>query len=489
MTIAKSLTGYTLTLDPQIVSVYDAINTFDAAIQSQLTSQEKTAAIYAFEDAINPLSGIIEQQSVDVRNDIVARLSVSKSLAGQYGYIVQLNLLDFVSISYTGPISTEYAGIDTNTSTATITIEPYFPINANLLPVATNAALANTFQDGLAYISYNPLADVINSTKNTIFYYTEINYANLNSFLSTIAADGSLTAYYAYFKDKIGGGDGLSGAVAQLDSFKEHTDRLSGLKLESGNEFASQTDDTTFEQYFYYNLPVGTPTIIGSFSAKYYRSAKYQIQATSGSEHQLTDYMVIHDNNLAYARVVDDVYTRDPYVTYSGVLSAGKVNIYANTTIANTDLVVYGTKIQIAKDSSSPEKMTQFKILDSHSMLSAYYNDGVDYVSLQTGSLSRSNTVSELAREFTDALGILSSASFSGLTTGAKQALLISLADAINSRSESLQASIDADYYQYQLAEKKVQALRILNQLSTNYDGYAKTLIDQTTLDTVKEYL
>jgi hypothetical protein len=122
-------------------------------------------------------------------------------------------------------------------------------------------------------------------------------------------------------------------------------------------------------------------------------------------------------------------------------------------------------------------------------MLSAYYNDGVDYVSLQTGSLSRSNTVSELAREFNDALGILSSASFSGLTTGAKQALLISLADAINSRSESLQASIDSDYHQYQLAEKKVQALRILNQLSTNYDGYAKTLIDQTTLDTVKEYL
>lgn len=519
MTVAKSLTGYTESLDPVVVQAYDAINLFNEVIASQTTIAIKTAAIYALEDALNPISGQILQQSPEVITDIRTQCAASVSLAGSYGFMVNLvdtllpdntpastyvtkNLNPWTETAVVPTTSTVQPLVTTSVNTTDYTLideivvdtaatpTAYSPINVGLLPIATLVASNSSLQDGLANISYNPMANTIGAAKSAILYYTENNFANLDIKLATIAADGSLTNQYLLLKDAIGGGDGLSGCISQLDSLKEHTDRLSGLKLESENEFAPQTDDSVTEQYFYYNLPASVSTQFGSFNAKYYRSAKYYVQATAAKEHQLTELMVVHDNSFAYARVVDDVYTRDPFVTYNAILSGGKINLYANTTIANTDLVVYGTKLQIAKDSSSPERMSQFKILDSHNILSTYYNDGTDYISLQTQSLQRGNTVAELQRDFNDTLNLLVIPPFTTMSTADKQNFILSQANAINNLNRSLQSYIDSDYTQYQIAEKKAQAIRILNQMSNSYsDPYAKNLIDSTTLDSVKRYL
>lgn len=541
MSIAKNSSS-TENVDPSIVEAYSLLFDFVSIIDSQVAQEQKQAVVYLFEDRFNKLVGAVLKQPENIIADIRSSAKVAVDVAAYYGLLVDINdLLLPQKQTVTPTVGKTLVKTYTvyqepaNTSNVAVTTEEYSPVTITNTDVADDptisldqvvsdivdeitvadiiasvsdtdlnyaqvspetqsivdsAASATTLEQGLTNISKNPANTIITNAKAGILYYTENNYANLNLIMAAVAADSALTAEFKLFKNAVGGGDGLSGAIAQLDNFKDHTDRISGLKLESEHEFASQSDDTATETFFYNNLPVGVPTIVCSFNAKYYRSAKYYIQATAGVEHQLTDFMVVHDNNIAYARVVNDVYTIDPYTTYTGVFSAGKINVYANTSLSNTNLVIYGTKIQIAKNSSSPEKMSQRKILEAHDYLTAYFRDGTNYAGLQSGSLSKGVLAVNLQIAIADAINLMSSAGFIASSTATKQQILTESAAAINTKSQALQDSIDADFAQYQLVQKKASALRIVNQLSTSYaDPLAKSIVSSTTLDSVKEQL
>lgn len=110
-----------------------------------------------------------------------------------------------------------------------------FPVAAQLggLVAGMAGAASAVASGGLAAVSQNPLAGTIAGVKDRVGSLTSGNFAGLDSALGGLDITGTLAAPYAELKNVLGGADGLSGAVAQINKFEDHTDRLSGLKLSS----------------------------------------------------------------------------------------------------------------------------------------------------------------------------------------------------------------------------------------------------------------
>lgn len=347
----------------------------------------------------------------------------------------------------------------------------------------TAAANANGLQAGLTTFSRNPIAHLTTSTKALLIYFTENNYANLNAALSIVSSDSNLASQYKALREAIGGPDGLSGCVSQIDFFEDHTDRLSGLVLDTSSPNDQQDNDSTDEYIYVYDFS-GSNTVIFSFDSRYFRSAKYMIQATAGAldrGHQATELYILHDNFHAYTREIAAMYTQDPFITYTTRLLNGRVEVLASTTAANTDFVIHGQKLRIARQAKSYGEMSQTRIIEQHELLSSYLNDGVDYVAKISGSLQKGYLVANLDREFRDMLIYMSSPVFTGLSTGSKQAGLLQMANTLMQRAEDLQTAIDTDYEEFVQARKNTEALDIAYNLSAAFqDATSKTTMNST---------
>ena len=70
-------------------------------------------------------------------------------------------------------------------------------------------------------------------------------------------------------------------------------------------------------------------TSIDSFSASDYRSAKYQIQITTGSEYQITEVFVVHDGTSSYQTEYATVKTGTTLSTFSSDIDTGSVRLLA----------------------------------------------------------------------------------------------------------------------------------------------------------------
>jgi hypothetical protein len=362
---------------------------------------------------------------------------------------------------------------------------PY--IADDLIEIAKEAA-ANTdgLQSGLTSFSYNPLAGVIQSTKSLLLYYTESNYANLNVALAVLYSDPLLADEFKEFENSIGGNDGLSSCVSQLDNFKDHTDRLSGLVLDSNSPNTGNTDNSTVDNLAMNDFS-GGPTLLFSFDSRKFRSAKYTVQASADITdrgHQVTELYILHDNHHAYTHESTPIYSQEPFVTYTTRLLNSNVEVFANTTAVNTNFVIYGTRLKIAKDSKIYPEMSQQAIIQIHENISAILNDGVDYVSLMSASLLKSYLVANLAREFSDFLVNLTDPVFLAQSTAQKQAALISAAAVMLGLRNSIQSSIDLDWQNFRDTRKLQESLDIAYNLTVSYTDAAGNTIPSATLNT-----
>lgn len=352
-----------------------------------------------------------------------------------------------------------------------------------VLVSAAETAAANTLglEAGMVSISTNPLSSLIENTRNLVLSYTANNFAGLNTALAVVASDPSLNVEYEALRESLGGGDGLSGSVSQLDNFKDHTDRLAGLKLDSDSNFAEPDDNTLVENLLFNDVAANTITKITEFDARKFRSARYMVQATSGREHQFSEVYVIHDNHHPYIRQVSSLYTQDPFMTFSAALVSGRLRLLVTCTRGNTDFVIHGTRIRIARASRSYSKMSQTKIILNHETLREYLDDGVDYVKQQSGSIFNPKIVADLARETRDMITDLTSPTFPGLVEAERKSKVMSWATAINNRTETIQASIDADYNAFMEIGKRAEALTVAYSVATGYaDAAARPLLDLT---------
>lgn len=348
------------------------------------------------------------------------------------------------------------------------------------------ASNANGLQAGLTTFSHNPLATLIEDTKALLLYYTSDNYANLNVALSGVSSDNNLSTQYKALREAIGGADGLAGCVAQIDFFREHTDRLSGLILDVNSPNDVVDNDST-DEYLNVNDVSGGPTVIFSFDARYFRSAKYMVQATAAAldrGHQTNELYILHDNHHAYTRELTSIYTQDPFVTFTTRLLNNRVEVLANTTASNTDFVIHGVKLRIARAAQSYGEMSQTKIIEQHTLLQSYLNDGVDYVALQSGSLLKGYLVANLSREFRDMLVNFSSSEFLAQSTGAKQTQITAMVETIKSRRTDLQTSIETDYNNFVAVRRLAESLDIAYNLSAAYTNTVANTIPTQTLNT-----
>jgi hypothetical protein len=95
--------------------------------------------------------------------------------------------------------------------------------------VSSAATVAGSMAGGLSVLSQNPLASTISAAKSQVSGLTAGGFAGLATKLPNVAANPALSDSYDKLKVALGGTDGLSGAVAQVNKFEEHTNRLSGL--------------------------------------------------------------------------------------------------------------------------------------------------------------------------------------------------------------------------------------------------------------------
>jgi len=179
------------------------------------------------------------------------------------------------------------------------------------------------------------------------------------------------------------------------------------------------------------------------------------------------------------------MYSNEPFVTYTTQLLNGEIRVLANTAADNTDFVIHGTRLQISRAAKSYANVSQTKILEHHSMLSTFLNDGVDYVRYQSGALYNPKVVAEISRELRDLLIQLRSSDFLGQSDAAQSAGVNAWAQTISTRANTIQAVIDADYDNFVESRKKSEALQIAFSLASGYEQPNANTTLQSTLNTV----
>jgi len=532
------------TVNPSLTVIRNAQASYRTCLETERNVSLLRTKTYAYEDVVNGLSGEYETFSSDVQAEIQIEnynlyllaqdkgitLNLYESLmpatdtntesqivlrTGKKLYPKTITFRDFSLLTSTdvstrqttaavlppanepiddSVVDSAFAAIDAityapDTYASEQVNEPWTPMVSNALVelALTAAANANGLQAGLTTFSQNPLDTIIEDSRDLLVYYTEGNYANLNVALTGIASNPNLNSAYKLLRESIGGSDGLSGCVAQLDEFRIHTDRLSGLYLDNESPESEPTNDSITEDLTLYGLS-GGPTEIFSFSARKFRSAKYIIQATAADAdrgHTVTELYILHDNHHPYTREVVSMYSNEPFVTYTTQLANGEIRVLANTAADNTDFVIHGTRLQISRAAKSYANVSQTKIMEHHMQLSTYLNDDVDYVRYQSGALYNPKVVAEISREIRDLLIQLRSSDFLGLSDAAQSAGVNVWSQTIVTRANTIQAVIDADYANFGECRKKSEALQIAFSLASGYEQPNANTTLQSTLNNV----
>ena len=87
---------------------------------------------------------------------------------------------------------------------------------------------------------------------------------------------------------------------------------------------------------------------IDIFSASAYRSAKYQVQITRGSEYQITEICIVHDDTSSYGTEYATVKTESILSSFSTDILSGNVRLLATpTTSSSTTFKLVRTLIEI----------------------------------------------------------------------------------------------------------------------------------------------
>jgi hypothetical protein len=96
-------------------------------------------------------------------------------------------------------------------------------------------------------------------------------------------------------------------------------------------------------------VPVGiTATTIDQFETSKYRTSKYIISVTNGSEHQASEAMIVHNGTTAYIVTYATVYTgASKLVNFTSSISSGNVLLQGTSLSGTSNVKVQKTYIGI----------------------------------------------------------------------------------------------------------------------------------------------
>ena len=92
----------------------------------------------------------------------------------------------------------------------------------------------------LSSIVNNPVGEIVDKVQSTVGDLVKDNFSGLDSTLSIFssASDTERVNAFLEFKKALGGGDGIGGCYSELVKFKDHTDRISGVKVASDSDLS-----------------------------------------------------------------------------------------------------------------------------------------------------------------------------------------------------------------------------------------------------------
>lgn len=221
-------------------------------------------------------------------------------------------------------------------------------------------------------------------------------------------------------------------------------------------------------ELFYFGLNDG-PNTIAQFSKTTYRSARVTIQASSGQEHQLSEVYLMHDNTLAYIRELNFIYTSDPFVDFTATIDANNVYLKANTTLPNTDIVIFADLFDNPVTSATQEIDLTSIISTTEAMSAMYPDSDEDYAESLTSSLNKEDEVYQLQRKIEDSIGYMKTSEFLAESDGYKENYLNELANSINNMSSSLSAAVDSDVQNYFNMSRKIESMTSLSGIQTAF--------------------
>ena len=166
---------------------------------------------------------------------------------------------------------------------------------------------------------------------NTRIYGT----ANIDSILvvgnitpnnSTTTTTGSL---------QVTGGVGITGNLYVTAAY------ANTITLINTNTYASIGGMTSNS----YTTSSNTQVSIDSFATALYRSAKYQIQMTSGTSYQIVEILLLHDNTNVYITQYASLANSATVGTFSATITSGTLNLLFTGVSAVTTVKLARTTI------------------------------------------------------------------------------------------------------------------------------------------------
>lgn len=224
----------------------------------------------------------------------------------------------------------------------------------------------------------------------------------------------------------------------------------------------------------YQNLNGGANTIT-EFRKTQNRSAKYKIQASAETEHMFSDVYVMHDDKIVYIRQVDQIYTIDPFVTYTATIDKNNVYLKATTTLANTNLVVSGELLRHPVTSSDPNMSLESVLAVSSAMSALYPDDNTDHLASMTSSLDLQNEKYKLYRKMTDGFDYMKTAEFAAMDSTFRAKYANDLANTINSASSTMKSTLQKDRENFYAASKKLDAITAVSGINNAYHTNPKS--------------
>lgn len=97
----------------------------------------------------------------------------------------------------------------------------------------------------------------------------------------------------------------------------------------------SQKNFSNIETY-YEETSSTDEAVIDSFSKNRFRSVKYQVQVTTGSDHHTTEILLVHDGAIVYLTEYGTILTDDSLATFSAGIVGNNVRLLATPASATT---------------------------------------------------------------------------------------------------------------------------------------------------------
>ena len=215
------------------------------------------------------------------------------------------------------------------------------------LDVEGSARITGILTVGRSTITLNPNTDIVTvgtgitldaSNNKILVNGNEVADSSGNANYSGIITATTLSATTGNFSGNVSVAGTLTYEdVTNIDSVGIVTAR-SGVFFGSPTVSAIITNSATTTS--------DSQTSIDSFSASTYRSAKYQVQITRGSEYQVTEISIVHDGSDSYGTEYATLKTGETLSTFSTDISGGNVRLLA-TPSSSSSTVFKFTKTAI----------------------------------------------------------------------------------------------------------------------------------------------